>query len=405
MSIRHHPHTFLLALLTLTCMNTAPVFAKEPIAKNLMVDLRKTQANAMAEEWNNQGLFGTPVNVTIEPTDPDSVLLSSMHETFFNDGVCNVVVYVDSEHGTPTLPGLPNLAEHEHVLAFETIVAHELSHCAHFARGLRYENPTWNSKYNSTMSVQMVMAQQLYNETRFVDAHMEHVADAHAALKMRQKHKSSQEVDAFLAKYLGLRHFWLNVASSLAGPGFYVQHATQKSLLWGMHVPLESRDTPLQWFNRAVHEASIGALETSKAQVAWGGLGALVCATFSGNKEWSSVASIGLARIAANDMVFMPPEPWRSLPLDFKGAGDSLEKNRAVFEQTYGLHALQDLDALRLWVTAAGAQPIPLDADTIGKPEGVIPLDIAVGLPLEKRALKQRQANGCVATNPIFAQP
>ena len=392
-------------VLVLNAVLVPAAWAAQPIARNAMTDLRQVQATAIAQEWTAQNIFSTPIKVNIEPVNPNSEIVSSMHEAFFKHDACNIVVYVDPVHGTPTLPGLPALNDDEYILAFETIVYHELTHCAHFARGLRYDNPLWETKYNEAMSVQMVMAQQLYNETRFVDSQMEHVADAHAAVRMRQKYDDSTRVNAFLTKYFSLREHWLGIASAISGRKAYVQHATQPALRWGMTVSLQEQRTPLQWFDRSVQEASITALANAQKQVAWGGVGALVCATFSGGKEWSSVASSALARIAANDITFMPPTPWRALPLDFKAAGDNMDSNRAVFEQTHGLLALQELEDLRTFITARGAQPIPMDKDKIGRPDGVIPMDLAMGSPTLETAAIERHANGCVAVNPTIGLP
>lgn len=378
---------------------TPNVMAKE-IPRTPMSDLRQKEAQAIADEWSAQGIFSTPVRANIKPINPDSEAASTLHETFFSEGSCQIVVYVDPVHGTPTLPGLGVLESHEYALAFQTIVFHELSHCAHFARGLRYENPSWDTKYNNAMSVQMVMAQQMYNETRFVDSQMEHVADAYAIIRMRLLHKDSPQVNAFLSKYYGLRDYWLNVATSISGSGVYVQHATQSALLWAMTVPLSEKRSPLQWLDRSVQEASITALATAKKQAAWGGLGALLCATYSSNKEWASAASYALARIAVNDVTFMPPAPWRVLPLDFKDAALNMDANQEVFVKTNARHALQDLDALREFVTAKGLDPIPMEIDKVGRPEGMIPLDMAFGVATVHAPTKTRQANGCVAVNP-----
>ena len=378
---------------------TPNVTAKE-IPRTPMSDIRQKEAEAIVDAWTAQGIFSTPVRANIQPINPDSEAASTMHETFFADGSCQIVVYVDPVHGTPTLPGLGALESHEYVLAFQTIVSHELSHCAHFARGLRYENPTWEPKYNDAMSVQMVMAQQMYNETRFVDAQMEHVADANAIVRMRLLHKDSPQVNTFLSKYYGLRDYWLNVATSISGSGVYVQHATQSALRWAMVVPLSETRSPLQWFDLSVQEASITALETAKKQAAWGGLGALLCATYSSKKEWASSASYALARIAANEVTFMPPAPWRGLPLDFKDALLNMDANQAIFVKTNAQHALQDLDALREFVTAKGLDPIPMEIDKIGRPEGVIPMDLAFGVATAHAPATIRQANGCVAVNP-----
>lgn len=385
----------LLVFLTPLCAHALKI-----IPRTAMSDLRQTEAQAIAVEWKSQKLFSTPVQVNIKPINPDSEAASTQHETFFEEGVCHIVVYVDPVHGTPTLPGIPTLAAHEHILAFETVVMHELSHCAHFARGLRYDNPLWDAKYNNAMSVQMVMAQQMYNETRFVDAQMEHVADAHAAIRMRQLYNDSPRVQAFLAKYFGLRDYWLGVASSRSGDTVYIQHATQAALRWGITATLTEQSSPQYWFDRSVQEASITALANAKKQVAWGGLGALLCASSTSSSEWSSTASNALARIAANDITFMPPGPWRVLPLDFKGAVMNMEGNREVFVKTAAVHALQDLDELRTFVTGKGMDPIPMDADRIGRPEGVIPMELAVGAPTLSSAASIRQANGCVAINP-----
>lgn len=368
------------------------------IARNPMTDLRQTQAQVMADQWAEQKLFSTPVKVNILPVNPNSAAASTQHETFFLEGVCHIVVYVDPEHGTPTLPGIPQLAADEHILAFETVTLHELSHCAHFARGLRYENPLWDAKYNNTMSVQMVMAQQMYNETRFVDAHMEHVADAHAAVRMRQRYNDSAKVNAFLTKYFGLREYWLGIAVEASGRKAYIQHATQPALRWGMTVDLAAHAQPIEWLDRSVHEASITALATAKRQVAWGGLGALLCATSASSTEWSSTASHALARIAANDITFFPPGPWRGLPLDFKDANVNMDSNRDIFVKTLGVQAMQELDDLRNFIT--GPSPIPLDSDKIGRPEGVVPMELAVGAPIVHGIALERQANGCVAINP-----
>lgn len=378
---------------------TPNVTAKE-IPRTPMSDLRQKEAQAIADEWSAQGIFSTPVRANIKPINPDSEAASTLHETFFSEGSCQIVVYVDPVHGTPTLPGLGVLESHEYVLAFQTIVFHELSHCAHFARGLRYENPSWDTKHNNAMSVQMVMAQQMYNETRFVDAQMEHVADAYAIVRMRLLHKDSPQVNAFLSKYYGLRDHWLNVAASISGSGVYVQHATQSALRWAMTVPLSENRSPLQWLDRSVQEASITALATAKKQTAWGGLGALLCATYSSKKEWASAASYALARIAVNEVTFMPPAPWRVLPLDFKDAVLNMDANQEVFVKTNALHAMQDLDALREFVTAKGMDPIPMETDKVGRPEGMIPMDMAFGVTTARAPAKTRQANGCVAVNP-----
>ena len=391
---------FAMCLTLALALNPQDASAAKKIPRSAMSDVRQTQAQGIADEWKNQHLFSTPVQVNIKPTNPDSEAASTQHETFFEEGVCHIVVYVDPVHGTPTLPGIPALAAHEHVLAFETVVMHELSHCAHFARGLRYDNPRWDAKYNNAMSVQMVMAQQMYNETRFVDAQMEHVADAHAAVRMRQLYNDSPRVNAFLTKYFGLREYWLGIAASRSGDTVYIQHATQPALRWGMTVELGGQTDPTVWFDHAVQQASITALATAKQQVAWGGLGALLCATSASTNEWSSTASNALARIAANDITFMPPGPWRVLPLDFKGAAVNMEGNREVFVKTAAQNALQDLDDLRDFVTGKGMDPIPMNSDKIGRPEGVIPMELAVGVPTVHGAAMVRQPNGCVAVNP-----
>ena len=96
----------------------------------------------------------------------------------------------------------------------------------------------------------------------------------------------------------------------------------------------------------------------------------------------------------------MPPGPWRTLALDFEGAAHHMEKNQKVFDQTEARHALDDLDDLRMFMTHGGKDPIPLHTDKIGKPEGLVPLDLAVGAPVVHGAAQERQANGCVAVNP-----
>ena len=397
-------HLFSLRFLAVVAVaaSTHIAMAASPINTNPMLEQRQRQAAALVEQWNAQELFWTPVRARIKPINPNSEAASTQHETFFQDGHCNIVVYVDPQHGAPLLPGLARLQEHEHTLAFETVTMHELSHCAHFARPLRYDNPLWSDKHNAVMSVQMVMAQQMYNETRFVDAHMEHVADAYAAVRMRMRYDDNERVRTFLAKYFDLREHWHGVVASRSGANAYLQHATQHALGWALEVdlhPIQLR-TPVQWLDYAVQAASITSLATAKSQVAWGGLGALLCATSASSNEWSSTASNALARIASDDITFLPPGPWRMLDLDFEGAANNMERNQKVFGQTEGLHALQDLDDLRIFVTQGGQDPIPLDTDKIGKPEGLIPLDLAVGTPVVHGAAQLRQANGCVAANP-----
>lgn len=381
---------------------THVAMAAAPINTNPMVELRQREADDLVEQWNAQELFWTPVRARIKPINPNSEAASTQHETFFQNGNCNIVVYVDPKHGAPLLPGLAPLQDHEHALAFETVVMHELSHCAHFARPLRYDNPLWSGKNNAVMSVQMVMAQQMYNETRFVDAHMEHVADAHAAVRMRMRYNDDARIGAFLAKYFDLREHWHDVVAARSGADAYLQHATQHALHWALAVDLQPAQvrTPVQWLDYTVQAASVTSLTTAKSQVAWGGLGALLCATSANSNEWSSTASNALARIASNDITFLPPGPWRMLALDFDGAVNNMESNQRIFVQTEGLHALQDLDDLRIFMTQGGQDPIPLDADKIGKPEGLIPLDLAVGAPVVHGVAQIRQANGCVAVNP-----
>lgn len=384
-----------------TCL-LALVFASPVLAAiptNPMVDARQAEAVALADVWEKEGLFSTPVKVNISPVNPNSEAASMQHETYFEHGICNIVVYVDQEKGTPTLPGIGPLSEQEYTFAFETVVMHELSHCAHFARGLRFENPAWDMKHNNTLNEQLVMAQQLYNETRFVDAQMEHVADAYAAVRMRLRYNDGAPINTFLSKYHHLRDHWLGIASSRSGENVYIQHATQDALTWGRTVAIDSHSTPLEWFNNAVQVSSQTALDTAKRQVAWGGLGALVCATFSSNQEWSSTASSALARIASNDISFLPPGPWRALPLDFKDAG-AMESNNDVFIKTRGASALTDLEELRAFMTQNGKDPIPLDSDHVGRPAGVIPMEIAVGAAVVHGKETTRQANGCVAVNP-----
>lgn len=382
-------------------MLTQAVNAAQPAPANL-IDTRQEEAMALMEQWNAEKLFSTPVQVHIKAINPNSEAASTQHETYFQKGACHIVVYVDPRHGGPLLPGIAPLQDHEHVLAFETVVLHELSHCAHFALPLRYDNPLWSAKHNAVMSVQMVMAQQMYNETRFVDAQMEHVADAYAAVRMRMRYHDSPAIGAFLTKYFGLREHWQQVISSRSGPTAYLQHATQRALRWAMDVDIHPPQlrTPREWLHSAVQAASMTALATSKRQVAWGGLGALLCATSSSSTEWSSTASSALARIAADDITFMPPGPWRTLALDFEGAAHHMEKNQKVFDQTEARHALDDLDDLRMFMTHGGKDPIPLHTDKIGKPEGLVPLDLAVGAPVVHGAAQERQANGCVAVNP-----
>lgn len=387
-------------LMLLLCLAAPPASAAKVIPRTAMSEMRQIQAQKVADEWKDQGIFSTPVRVNIKPINPNSEAASTQHETFFENGICNITVYVDPMHGSPPLPGLPTLTTDEYTMAFEMIVFHELSHCAHFARGLRYDNPRWDAKYNNAMSVQMVMAQQMYNETRFVDAQMEHVADAHAAIRMRQRYKDSPQVNTLLEKFFALRIFWQGIAVLRSGATVYIPHATQMALRWGMTVDLKKDHTALQWLNQAVHEASITALANAKTQVAWGGLGALLCATAASKQEWSSTASTALARIAANDITFMPPGPWRVLPLDFNGAADKMDSNRDVFVKTVAVHALQDLDDLRDFMTSRGTSPIPLEYDKIGRPEGVIPMDLAMGSPTAHSTTDVRQGNGCVAINP-----
>lgn len=373
--------------------------AMAAVPSNPTVDARQQEAVAIAEAWKNEGLFSTPVKVNISPINPNSEAASMQHETFFERGDCHIVVYVDQENGTPTLPGIGPLTKQEYTFAFEMVVMHELSHCAHFARGMRYENPAWDMKHNRTLNEQLVMAQQLYNETRFVDAQMEHVADAYAAVRIRLRYNDNDEINTFLGKYKHLRDHWLNIAASRSGKDVYIQHATQDALQWGRTVPMSMHSTPLEWFNHAVQVSSQTALDTAKRQVAWGGLGALTCATFSSNAEWSSTASSVLARIAANDISFLPPGPWRELPLDFKDAS-AMESNNEVFMKTRAVTALSDLEELRAFMTQNGKDPIPLDSDHVGRPAGVIPMEIAVGASVIHGKEKTRQANGCVAVNP-----
>lgn len=390
----------LVAIVLAACMHVA--MAGTAVNTSPMLEQRQQEANDLVEQWNAQELFWTPVRASIKPINPNSEAASSQHETFFQNGNCNIVVYVDPVRGAPLLPGIAPLQEHEHTFAFETVVMHELSHCAHFARPLRYDNPLWSNKHNEVMSVQMVMAQQMYNETRFVDAHMEHVADAYAAVRMRMRYNDNGRIGAFLAKYVNLREHWHDVVAARSGTSAYLQHATQHALHWALAVDLHPMrgQTPVQWLDDAVQAASITSLATAKSQVAWGGLGALLCATSANSNEWSSTAANALARIASNDITFLPPGPWRMLALDFDGAVNNMESNQKVFGQTEGLHALQDLDDLRIFMTQGGKDPIPLDGDNIGKPEGLIPLDLAVGAPVVHGVVQIRQANGCVAVNP-----
>ena len=96
----------------------------------------------------------------------------------------------------------------------------------------------------------------------------------------------------------------------------------------------------------------------------------------------------------------MPPGPWRTLALDFEGAAHHMEKNQKVFDQTEARQALDDMDELHMCMTHGVNDPDPLHTEKIGKPAGLVPLDLAVGVPVGRGAAQERQANGCVAVNP-----